>query len=149
MRKLIPILLSVLVAGSAVAADHSQEEKAVLAAEDKICAAYERNDADGLAKLLDAKFTLTNSKGVVSTGTDEVAEVRGGKVKYEVFRNHDSTVSFYGNTAIVLGSTTIKGTSEGQAFTGEYKFTDTLVRDKDGWRIVAGHATRLPDAPAK
>jgi len=149
MRKPILILLGTLIAGGAAAADRAQDEKAVLAAEDKVCAAYQRNDADGLAKLLDAQFTLTNSKGVVSTGAEEVAEVRGGKVKYEVFRNHDSTVRFYGDTAIVLGATTIKGTSEGQAFTGEYKFTDTLVRDKDTWRLVAGHATRLPDAPAK
>ena len=149
MRKLIPILLSVLVAGSAAAADLSRDEKAVIAADDEICAAYQRNDADGLAKLLDAKFTLTNSKGVVSTGPDEVAEVRSGKVKYQVFRNHDYSVRFYGDTAIALGATTIKGTSEGQAFAGEFKFTDTLVRDKDTWRLVAGHATRLPDAAAK
>ncbi len=149
MRKLIPILLIALVTGSAVAADRAQDEKAVLAAEDKICAAYEHNDADTLAKLLAADFTLSNSSGIVSTGPEEVAEVRGGKVKYQVFRNHDSKVRFYGDTAIVLGTTTVKGTSEGQAFTGEYKFTDTLVRDKDTWRIVAGHATRLPDAPAK
>jgi ketosteroid isomerase-like protein len=142
----IAVVFAIALAGPACAADRAADEKAVLAAEDAICQAYQDENAERLMQLLDPQFTLTNSRGVVSTREEEVAELRGGKIQYDVFRNHDSRVRFYGDTAIVLGATTVQGKSEGQPFNAEFQFTDVLVRDGKTWRIVAGHATRIQSA---
>lgn len=146
LQRLLPILIGVAAMTTASAADRAKDEKAVLAAEDAVCQAFEDENADRLYSLLDPAFTLTNSRGEVSTRDQEVAEIRGGKVRYDIFRNHDSRVRFYGDTAIVLGATTVKGVAEGSAFAAEFQFTDVLIRDKGTWRLVAGHATKLPAA---
>lgn len=145
----IAVLLAVVLVAAlpARAQDRSADEAAVFAAERAVCAAYEREDADWLAQHLDAAFTLTSSRGEVTTRAQEVAELRGGKVRYEVFRNHGSTVRFYGDTAVVNGITTVKGSAEGAPFAADFRFTDVYVRGEDAWRLVASHASRLT-APA-
>jgi len=59
------------------------------------------------------------------------------------FRNHDTTVRLYGDAAIVLGITSLKGSSGGKPFALDVRFTDTYVRRSDGWKIAASQATRI------
>ena len=127
----------------AMTAPTADDTAAILSAEREICAAYEREDADWLERHLDPTFTLTSSKGVVTTRADEVAELRGGKVKYEVFRNRDSRVRLYGDAAVVTGVTIVKGSSGSDSFAAEFQFTDTYVKRGAEWVIVASHASRL------
>jgi ketosteroid isomerase-like protein len=49
----------------------------------------------------------------------------------------------YGDAAIVLGITSIKGTSAGKTFELDVRFTDTYVRRAGGWKIAASQATRI------
>ena len=115
-------------------------------AERIICAAFEREDAAWLAQHLDPEFTLTDSRGAVTTRADEVASFGPGKVSYEVFRNRDSKVRFYGDTAVVNGVTVVKGRADTTPFAGEFQFTDVYVLRNKEWVIVASHASRLPEA---
>lgn len=65
----------------------STDELAVGQALHVLCAAFERGDADYLERELDPRFTLTGSNGTVTTREQEAAELRSGKVVYDVFRN--------------------------------------------------------------
>lgn len=141
--KMLSSMLALVAAWPAVAGDRSKDEAAVLAAEKAICQAFENEDADWLAQHLDPGFTLTNSRGDVTTREQETAELRSGTVRYEVFRNHDSKVRFYGDTALVNGITTVQGRAGDAAFAAEFQFTDVYVRDKNEWRMVASHASKL------
>lgn len=132
-----------LLAALAAAAAPADEDAAVIAAEHATCDAFRTGDAATLRKLISADFTLTNSRSKVSTREDEIAEVTSGKYTYEEFRNHDMQVRRYGDTAIVLGVTTLKGTAEGAPFAVDVRFTDTLVKQKGQWVLVAGHTTKL------
>jgi ketosteroid isomerase-like protein len=50
----------------------------------------------------------------------------------------------YGNdTAVVLGKTRVKGTSDGKPFDRVVQFTDTLIKRDDRWQLVAGHVSSL------
>ena len=122
---------------------HDADTAGILQAEKAICAAYEAEDADWLEKHLDPTFTLTSSRGVVTSRADEVAELRGGKVRYDVFRNRDSRIRVYGDAAVVTGVTVVKGRSGDDAFDAEFQFTDTYVRRGAEWVIVASHASKL------
>ena len=146
MRHRLVLLALALVATTATARDRAADERAVLEAERIICAAFEREDAAWLAEHLDPEFTLTDSRGAVTTRADEVASFGPGKVSYEVFRNRDSKVRFYGDTAVVNGVTVAKGKADATPFAGEFQFTDVYVRRGQEWIIVASHASRLPEA---
>jgi ketosteroid isomerase-like protein len=79
----------------------------------------------------------------VSTRADDIADAKKGEIKYTEFRNHDTTMRLYGDTAVRLGITSIKGTSNGKPFTLDVRFTDTYVKRPGGWKIASSHATRI------
>ena len=126
---------------------NASEEEAVLQALHAGCAAFEKGDAEALARFLDEKFTLTDSRGTVTTREENLTEVRNREPRYEVFRNHHMKVRFYGQTALVNGITSVKGTAGGQPFEADFQFTDTLVKRGGSWVLVASHASRLANAP--
>ncbi len=50
----------------------------------------------------------------------------------------------YGDdTAVVLGKTRAKGTTEGKPFDRVVQFTDTLIKRDERWQLVAGHVSRI------
>lgn len=122
------------------AAADEQELKRVEAA---LCEAFRTNDAETIARLEDETYTLTNSRAVVSTRADDIAEAKKRASQYSEFRNHDTTIRLYGDSAIILGITSVKGTAEGKPFELDVRFTDTYVRRADGWKIAASHVTRI------
>ena len=132
-----------LLAAVAQARDASGDEKEILRVEALLCRAFESGDAAALRRHMDDRFTLTSSRGEVTDFEQNVAEVAKREPRYEVFRNHDQKLRLYGDTAIVLGITTVRGTASGQPFAGDFQYTDTWIRRHGEWRIVASHASRL------
>jgi uncharacterized protein (TIGR02246 family) len=120
------------------------EIAAVLQAERDGCVAYQRGDADKIASFLTNDYTLTNSKGEITTAADDIKDAKSGKVRYEVFENYDMKARVYGDhTAIVNGKTKVKGTAEGKPIDIVVQFTDTFVKQNGRWRLAAGHVSRL------
>ena len=128
--------------GQKVRASATSKESVMQTLHD-LCDAYERGDADFLLKHMAEDFTLTNSDGTITTRTDEMNDLKSGKVKYQLFENRDMIVRLYEKTAVVTGKTVVKGESGQNAFAAEFQFTDTLIWKKGAWRIVSSHATRI------
>jgi ketosteroid isomerase-like protein len=120
-------------------------EAALLHAESTLCAAFERGDAATLRRYLEPSFTLVDSRGEVSGYAQNVDEVARRSPRYETFRNHDQTVRRYGDTAIVIGITTVKGNADGTPFAADFRYTDTWLYRDGTWKIAASHASRLAD----
>jgi len=119
-------------------------EKDVLQFEHDACKAFLDADPAALERVLTADFTLTLSNGEVSTRADEINDLRGGKVHYDVFENYDMIARVYGdNMAVVLGKTRVKGTVDGKPFDRVVQFTDTLIKRDGRWQLAAGHVSRL------
>lgn len=138
-------LMSVLLAaGSTHARDAAQGEHELLRTEAAVCRAFETGDAAYLRTALDPRFTLIDSRGVVTNLEQNLAEVRMREPHYDEFRNHDQAIRLYGDTAIVTGITSIKGTTGGDAFAADFRFTDTWVYRGKRWILAASHASRLP-----
>jgi ketosteroid isomerase-like protein len=116
----------------------------VLQFERDACKAFVDADVGALEQVLAADFTLTLSNGEVSTRADEINELHSGKVHYDIFENFDMLARLYGSdTAVVLGKTRVKGTSDGKPFDRIVQFTDTLIKRDGRWRLVAGHVSKL------
>ena len=120
------------------------DEKDVLQFERDACKAFLAADPEALERGLTPDFTLTLSDGEVSTRADEINELRSGKVHYDVFENYDMLARVYGvSTAVVLGKTRVKGTSDGKPFDRVVQFTDTLIKRDGRWQLAAGHVSRI------
>lgn len=139
--KVASLVIVALLAQNAVAAP-ADDEREIRKVEAALCDALRSGDAAAIARLEDETYTLTNSKSEVTTRADDIADAKKG-VRYDEFRNHEQTVRLYGDAAIVLGITSVKGTSGGKPFAVDFRFTDTYVRRADGWKIAASHATRI------
>ena len=144
IRRVAPLLILLAIGAPACARDSRADEQEIRRVEAILCEAFERGDADVLRKHLDARFTLTNSRGEVTDFAQNVAEVARRDPHYDVFHNHDQQVRLYRDAAIVVGVTTVKGHSGEQLFDGDFQYTDTWVRDGDRWKLAASHASRLP-----
>jgi ketosteroid isomerase-like protein len=124
----------------------THESAAVLQAERDGCLAYLRGDADKIATFLTDDYTLTNSKGEITTASDDIEGARTGRVHYDVFENYDMKVRVYGDhSAVVTGKTKIKGNAEGKPIDTIVQFTDTFVKQNGHWRLAAGHVSRLKE----
>jgi len=118
-------------------------EQEVLQFEREACKAFLDADVAMLERVLTPEFTLTLSNGEVSTRADEINELRSGKVHYDVFENYDMLARLYGDTAVVLGKTRVRGTADGKPFGRIVQFTDTLIRRDGHWQLAAGHVSRI------
>ncbi len=124
----------------------SDESAAVLQAEREGCAAYLHGDAGKIANLLTDDYTLTNSKGEITTAADDIEDAKSDRVHYDVFENYDMKVRIYDDhTAIVTGKTKVKGNAQGKPIDIIVQFTDTFVKQGGRWRLVAGHVSRLKE----
>lgn len=137
---MVAILFAQQAAAAPAAANDEEEIRRV---EHALCEAFRTGDADTIARLEDETYTLTNTHAEVSTRADDIADAKKGDTRYSEFRNHDTTMRLYGDAAIVLGITSIKGTSAGKTFELDVHFTDTYVRRAGGWKIAASQATRI------
>jgi len=131
------------VASAAVAAP-SSDEQALMDIENRNSDAYLRGDIKAVEALLDERYTLTNSRAIVSHRDDDLRELRAGDPKYSEFRTHDMQARTYGDTGIVIGVVSLKGTSGGKPFDADMRFTDTFVRVNGAWKMVAAQVTPIP-----
>jgi ketosteroid isomerase-like protein len=146
--KLLTLFVLALLPVSLLAADAtapSREEKEVMQVTQDACDAFLKADVAAAEALFAPDFTLVSSRAVVQSRDAVLAEIRKGETVYSEFRNHSMNAHVYGDAAIVQGITSLKGSSGGQAFELDVRFTDTLIRSHGKWRLVVSHVTRIPD----
>lgn len=143
MKAAASLLVAALAVTKLAVAAPADDTREIERVERALCDAIRAGDAATIEKLEDETYTLTNTRGEVTTRADDVADAKKGEIKYTEFRNHDTTMRLYGDAAIRLGVTTLKGTSAGKPFALDVRFTDTYVKRADGWKIAASHATRI------
>jgi ketosteroid isomerase-like protein len=138
-------LAMIIASGAAHASDDAAAKQEILRVEGELLHAWETGDAATVRRDLDPSFTLVDSKGNITDYAANVAEVEKRDPAYTVFRNRDQAVRVYGDSAIVIGITRVEGASGGTQFKAEFRFTDTWVKRDGHWKLVASHATRLPE----
>jgi ketosteroid isomerase-like protein len=130
------------------AADAGQDINSVLRAENEGCKAYAGNRAEGVRQFLTEDYTLTDSRGRVTTKQDDLDDLLKNRIHYTTFENKNMKVRLHPGVAIVTGQTVVKGIAGKEPFDVEVQFTDTLVFVDGRWRLAAGHVSRLRDTKA-
>lgn len=131
-------------------ADAAADRRAVAALDTAYQLAVERNDPDGMAKILHPQMTLVVWNGGVHSGAHLIEMARAKTVTYErqVEDEGTQTVRLFGpDTAVVTARLWLKGVQAGKAFDRRLWFSDTYVRTPQGWRYAFGQASGdLPPA---
>jgi|SRR6185437_5665539 len=140
-RWLLALLMGAATGAGAVGSN--QATRQLLQAEAAACQAFESGNAAALRGVLTADFTLVDSHGTVTNLEQNLAEVAAREPFYDEFRNHDQQMRLYGDTALIVGITSIRGRADGKPIAADFRYTDTWIRRDGKWLLAASHASRL------
>ena len=95
-------------------------------------------------KLLAPKFVYTEDDKLMRR-EEVLHEISAGTDTVTAAHNEGMEVHEFGAvTAVVTGLLVVEGRGKGGAFTHRYRFTDTWVKRKAGWQIVAAQDYLIP-----
>jgi len=100
-------------------------------------------DSAALDALVGERFVNTEWDGEVSDKTRFLADIRDPQFKPSAVTIQDLQVTFYGDTAVVIGNYHTKGTYQSRAYDHLGRFTDTWVLQAGKWQCVASHTSLI------
>ena len=112
--------------------------------EDQWAAALPRRDRAYFDKYLAPKFVYTEDDKLMRR-EQVLHDITSGPDSVTAARNEGMEVhQFGGTTAVVTGWLIVEGKNGSSSFTHRYRFTDTWVKRKAGWQIVAAQDYLVP-----
>ncbi len=93
-------------------------------------------------RLLAPGFVYTEDAQMMSA--DDVVRGVVGSDRVSAARNEDMRVHDHGGTAVVTGILIVDGTGETGSFSHRYRFTDTWLRSRGRWRVIAAQDYLIP-----
>lgn len=158
MRMLLCILFSITGAVVYAEADpHAADREQMRAMLADVEAALNAHDFDQAAKHLDENGVITYYNAEVTQGHDEgvryfnrmLKDAKAVVKEYSVTSEVSAPAVFHGNTAIAYGTTEEHfKLAEGLEFVLHGRWSTTLQKKPDGWKIVALHfSSNLFDNP--
>jgi ketosteroid isomerase-like protein len=130
----------------------SEAEREVRKLEREWLDAYERNDAEAMDRIVAEGFTITFPNGSVQTKAQLMGSIRAPrKGPPPKFHTEDVQSRAYGDTVILTGRVVGEFQQDGKTVRDVSRYTDTYVRTKGRWQVVASHLsnaeTPRPPAP--
>ncbi len=137
-----------LVCGVAFAQTPSADEQAVRAADTAAVTAVLKRDIPAMEKLWAEQFMVNSPNNAVTPNRAAVIEfVKRGMINYSSYEQQIESIRIYGDTAVVMGSETVRpisGPAAGQ--TVQRRFTNVWRKEGGTWRGIARHASVVPPA---
>jgi len=123
------------------ASDKSKEQiRALEAARNE---AIVHGDAATLERMTSDDYTFITLRGELRTKAEVVKGFATGAFKYESRDISDLNIRVYGDTAVVTGRSTQKGSENGKDYSGDYWFTRVYVKENGRWMTVALQTTLI------
>lgn len=118
----------------------------VLQAEQEWVRAHEVLDVAAIDRLMGEDYTTITSSGEVRGKAETLASYQSQSRIWESATSDEYLVRVYGDTAIVVGRWTAKGTNTDEAFDYSARFTSVYVKRDGRWQIVSDQSTSMPSA---
>jgi ketosteroid isomerase-like protein len=138
---LISLSLAAALTVGLMAADHSADQKAVLANVDKLLTAIEKGDTATIAPLLAEDLMYSHSNGKLESKAEALKAMATAKNK--LYYSPAPTVTIHGNTATVRGMVTTASMADGKPITLKLNILQVWSKMDGKWILVARQATRL------
>jgi len=123
--------------------DAATAEKEVRAVNEEYDRAMKQQDAAAIEKLYAEDTKVVESNGKLLTKADVIATAKAGETKYDEGQSSDITVRVHGDTAVVNGKWTQKGTVKGQAFAGALQYTTVYMKHDGKWQVISDQVTPI------
>ena len=137
--------LLLAIAGSAFDVAQAEADRAIHALEKQRNDARAPADVATLDRLLDDGWTVTHANGTTDSKAKYLADLKSGARKFSGdVAESDVTVRFYGDTAVVAGSSQSTVTLNGQPQGGALHFTRVYIKRNGAWKMIVSHATARP-----
>lgn len=104
-----------------------------------------RKDVIAIAKNMAGSFRQIDSQGNLSNKAEFLTGITSDKLVIHPYEPEDVEIRFYGNVALVTGTTNLHGTYNGKPFKTHYRYTDTYVNESDVWLVVNVQTTEIPE----
>ena len=129
---------------SAAKAKSRSVEQFLMQMERNWAKAIVERDVAKIREIVAADVMLTTPDGTVQSLDEDLAEMQSGAFTAELYDSFDMRVKLYGDCAVVTGKTKLKGKYNGEDVQEQFRWTDTFVKRKGRWQVVASQATPLP-----
>jgi ketosteroid isomerase-like protein len=106
--------------------------------------AQTRGDRAELERLLAPDYRLFNSGGKAQDKASFIADSTAPGFHIEPFTVEEPLEKVMGDTALLGGVATLKGSDGGKPFTARLRFMDVWAKRDGRWRVVFTQATRVP-----
>jgi ketosteroid isomerase-like protein len=153
IRSLICAMLLTLVFSSLVVGQGKTKNKGAQAGgvdqqlkqmEDDWQKATRTKDAALLKRIIADDWVATDDKGKALNREQYISQTTSTTDVVQSNENTDMQVRVYGNTAVVTGGLTEKGTRNGTAYLDTYKWTDVFVKRGGHWQAVVSQWAKVP-----
>ena len=102
-----------------------------------------KGDVSTLEALTSDDYMLINANGQVSDKATTMSNIKTGVIKLTSNEVSDLKVRLYGDTAVVTGKSSAKGTIGGRELKGPVMFTRVYVKKDGKWKSVAFQQTPI------
>jgi ketosteroid isomerase-like protein len=123
--------------------NQSSLEKEVRAIEDEWTTAFERTDVATLDRLMSDSYVLTTTFGRTLTKAQTLDMIRSGDLKVFMSRLSDINIRLFNDVAVVIGLSTMKAKFGDDDVSGEFRFTDVMMKRRGRWMLVAAHGSKV------
>jgi hypothetical protein len=126
--------------------DQGGTKEAIMDMEKKLRDAALKGDASVLQQsLAEGYHSISAVDGQAHTKDESVNNLKQGKLKYQNINVSDDDVQVFSPTlAIAHGLADVKGSINGQDFSGRYHYSRTWMKHNGKWEAVWFQSTKLP-----
>jgi ketosteroid isomerase-like protein len=102
-------------------------------------------DVATLKRIIAEDWVATDDQGKILKREQYISQTTANPDVVQSNENTDMQVRVYGNTAVVTGGLTEKGTRNGTAYLETYRWTDVFVKRGGHWQAVVSQWAKLPN----
>lgn len=102
-------------------------------------------DLNAIGNNMAESFRHIDSQGRQSNKAEFLSGITSEKLVIHPYEPEDVEIRFYGDAALVTGTTQLSGTYDGKPFKTHYRYTDTYVRQAGSWRVVSVQTTEIAE----
>jgi ketosteroid isomerase-like protein len=146
-RWVMPAIALCLASCAATATEGAEADTASLTEfADRFDRAQLEQDRPALERMVDDELVFITSAGERQGKEEFIAGWTTPGDTFEPITLVDRVVTPLGRDAgVVSAETTLRGISGGEPFVSKFRFSDTFVREGDGWRAIHIQVSRIPE----
>ena len=133
-----PMLLLARV--TSVSADEAKDIEQITKIEREWSESFVKRDASVPQRVEAEDFTIVDPDGKLLNKAEDIQSMTGDVV-FTASKVDDVKIRIFGDTAVAVGVSSVKGRDKKNDISGQYRWTDTFVKQNGEWRAVASQVT--------